>query len=69
MSTKLADYLSRNSISQNAFAGSIDSTQATVSRLASGKMEPSLSLAIQIERATGGAVPANAWLEKEKRPA
>jgi DNA-binding XRE family transcriptional regulator len=60
---RLAAYLAQTSESQTAFASRIGSTQATVSRLCTDAMRPSLSLASRIERETGGVVPATGWIE------
>lgn len=58
----LQSYLKSHAIRQEDFAGQIGSTQATVSRLANGTSRPSLDLAVAIERATGGSVPATSWV-------
>jgi transcriptional regulator with XRE-family HTH domain len=60
---RLAAYLAQASESQKAFAIRIGSTQATVSRLCTDAMRPSLSLASRIERETGGVVSATGWIE------
>jgi transcriptional regulator with XRE-family HTH domain len=58
---KFAQYLKANSERQSDFAERIGTTQATVSRLAAGTQTPSPELAIKIDSATGGAVPAASW--------
>lgn len=60
--TKLSAYLDSNNIRQEAFATRAGTTQATISKLASGAQLPSLDLAIRIERLTAGAVPASSWI-------
>ena len=63
--TKLSEYLTDHDISQNDFAEKIGTTQATVSRLVSGKVKPGLPLAVLIERETGGIVPPSSWVENK----
>lgn len=58
----LRAYLTENRIRQEDFAVSVGSTQATISKLASGGVRPGLDLAVAIERATGGEVPASSWV-------
>ena len=65
---KLALYLTEYRIRQVDFASRIGATQSTVSRLVSGTATPSLDLAVRIERATGGAVPATSWIEMGAQP-
>jgi DNA-binding XRE family transcriptional regulator len=60
MST-LREYLEKAKITQKDFADIIEVKQATVSRLASQAMLPSLNLALRIELATGGKVPVSEW--------
>lgn len=59
MST-LTKYLADNGITQAEFAARIGVVQATVSKLAAGKM-PSLRLAQRIEDATDGTVSVRSW--------
>ena len=61
--TVFIDYLEEAGIGQALFAESIAVTQATISRLASGKMTPSLELALKIEIVTKGAVPMSSWCD------
>ena len=61
----LAEYLATENISQEAFGLRVGVKQATVSRLASGVQRPGLPLAVAIERATAGAVPASSWIPAE----
>ncbi len=51
----------RPSLTQAEFGAVIGTTAASVSRLCSGNMRPSLDLAHRIERATGGEVPTETW--------
>ena len=57
----LSQYLTKNKIRQAAFAQQINSTQATVSRLAAGTQQPSPEMAATISRATGGEVAISSW--------
>lgn len=59
--SNLAEYLEQRRIRQEDFAVSIGVTQATVSRLARRAMRPGLDLALEIEKATDGAVPVASW--------
>ena len=58
----LAIFLGQNGLTQEQFAERIGVDQSTISRLLKNKMRPSLTLAVNIERETGGAIPASAWL-------
>lgn len=58
----LKSYLQSRGIKQGEFAEAVGVQQATVSRLASGKLVPSLELAVAIERATNRAVLASSWV-------
>jgi transcriptional regulator with XRE-family HTH domain len=46
------------------FARRIGITQARLSRLLAGRSYPDIPLALEIERATDGAVPVSAWASK-----
>ena len=61
MMNPLARHLAATGMTQTAFAQTVGLTQATVSKLCAGKTGVSLDTAIRIERATGGAVPVEAW--------
>lgn len=60
----LATYLKVKSLRQHDFAGRVGATQSTISKLSAGEVKPSLELAIAIERATSGAVPATSWISE-----
>lgn len=64
---RLEAYLRANRIRQTDFAKEIGVRQPTVSRLAAGKITPSLSLAIAIERVTMRAVPISSWTGIDKK--
>jgi hypothetical protein len=61
----LSRYLARSKLSYPAFAEKVGADRARIHRCARGERNPSLSLAVAIEEATGGAVPASSW---PKRP-
>ena len=62
---QLSQYLTREGVTQSAFAERLGLTQATVSRLASGLLRPRLDTALAIERITAGAVPVESWAQQE----
>lgn len=64
----LALYLARSGLRQADLAERVGVQQGTISRLASGLLTPSLDLAFAIERATDGAVPASAWVQRPASP-
>lgn len=59
--TALAKYLADRKLSYAAFAALVGADRQRVWRIAKGDRGPSVELAIQIERATGGAVPVESW--------
>jgi transcriptional regulator with XRE-family HTH domain len=61
--SNLSDYLTQNGIRQEEFAARIGVTQATVSRLKDRLIKPSIKVAADIERETGGAIPAASWAD------
>ena len=62
MST-LDAYLSKYRIRQASFAARVGTSQATISKLISRTVLPSLELAVRIERETDGEVSAASWVE------
>lgn len=62
---KLAAYLRSTGTPQARFAATIGCSQSYLSELVSGAKTPGLGLALRIERATAGAVPASAWLAED----
>lgn len=61
----LKTYLAEAGETQTALAEKAGTTVATISRLAAGKLKPSLDLAHAIERETGGKVPTEIWVSVE----
>lgn len=66
---KLAEYLALKEITHAAFAEKIGTTQATVSRYASGARLPRPAVLDRIKRVTGGAVTANDFYDRRERVA
>lgn len=62
MST-LSTYLKANGVTQEAFAEQIGVSQAHIAKIC-GVKKPSLAVALRIERATDGAVPASSWIQE-----
>lgn len=61
----LAAYLDRNGLSLRAFAEKVEAPVALVWRWRRGKGTPGNTYILAIDAATGGAVPASAWLKAE----
>lgn len=59
---EICDFLSDASLTQERFAELLGISQGMLSKLCTGRTKPSLSLAIKIERETGGLVPASIWI-------
>jgi transcriptional regulator with XRE-family HTH domain len=62
---KLEKYLKHRSISQRGFAMKIGTTPNNLSSLIRGKSMPSLRLAYEIEKKTGGLVTLYDWIPEE----
>ena len=60
---KLKQYIAAQGISSRAFAQSVGLSSAGLHGLLHGRNIPSLPVAFRIEDATGGAVPARAWVD------
>lgn len=60
--TLLADYLGSQKLSYAAFARLVGADRARIQRCASGDRGPGLALALAIEQATEGSVPAASWV-------
>jgi DNA-binding transcriptional regulator YdaS (Cro superfamily) len=59
---ELGTYLKEVGISQKAFADQLGVDPSVVSRFIARTARPGLELAVKIEDATGGAVPARSWV-------
>lgn len=64
MST-LADWMRRNGVRDNEIAQVVGRDRSIVSRIRRGELVPTLSVAVAIERLTGGEVPANSWIKSD----
>jgi len=64
---KLEKYLKHHSITQRGFAKKIGTTPNNLSSLIKGKSMPSLRLAYEIEKKTGGLVTLYDWLPYEDK--
>ena len=60
--TALARYLAKRGMTQSEFAVRIESPPCMVSQYAAGKRLPGLAVALAIEEATEGEVPARYWV-------
>ncbi len=63
--SKLTEYRKLRGLSQSKFAALVGVDQSVLSRVETGSIVPSLRLAIEIERETGGAVPVNSWVQSK----
>lgn len=59
---QLLQFLTDNSLTQAAFAQRVGCKQAQISAICGGRSNPSLPLAVRIERETNGFVPASSWV-------
>lgn len=57
----LATYKRKTGINYSHIAFVCDVTTAMISEIAAGRKTPSFSLAVKIEKATGGCVPRDNW--------
>lgn len=64
---KLEKYLKHRSISQRGFAKKIGTTPNNLSSLIRGKSMPSLRLAYEIEKKTGGLVTLYDWIPEDAK--
>jgi len=58
---KLNTYLRESGTTKLALATAVGIAKSTMTELSQGKYPPSLAVALAIEDATGGAVPARGW--------
>lgn len=61
---RLKSWIETNGQSVNEFARRVEYDHSNMHKLVKGVIRPSLDLAFRIERATDGAVPAAAWVER-----
>ncbi|WP_431197557.1 helix-turn-helix transcriptional regulator [Shimia thalassica] len=59
------NYVCRSGVSRTDWAKRLEISKSYMSDLLNGKRIPSLEVAVRIERATGGAVPASSWINSE----
>ena len=60
----ITEHLAETNQTRRAFADEIGIHESVLSRFINGKAKPSLTTAVAIERATGGAVPASSWVDQ-----
>ena len=63
--TPLEAVISMSGLSRTDWAKRLNISKSYMSDLLNGNRVPSLDLAVRIERATDGAVPASSWLPEE----
>lgn len=66
---ELARYLDSRHETQADFAARVGVTGPIVSMWVTGERRPNVDNAFAIERATGGVVPATAWLKRKRKKA
>lgn len=66
--TDLLTYLANTKTKQSVLAASVGVSRGYLSELVGGTKRPSLELAVAIERATDGAVPATSWVPEPIPP-
>jgi len=66
---KLAEYLSNENLTLEAFGAMTNLSTATISRLARGLHRPNWDTMGVIEKATGGKVRPNDWADSPAEPA
>lgn len=64
---RLRAWRKANGLSQEDFAKLVACSQQTVSNIEGGSRSPWLSLALNIERVTGGKIAARLWPPTERR--
>ena len=57
-----ADFITASGETRTVWAGRLGISKSFLSDLLNGNRTPSLDLAVRIERATGGRVPAASWI-------
>ncbi|MCB5412161.1 helix-turn-helix domain-containing protein [Pseudogemmobacter faecipullorum] len=64
----LATYLNKHRLAQRSFAERVGCSPSFLSDLLAGRRVPGLSLAVRMERATGGEVKAVHWVPDVEAP-
>ena len=64
----LGKFLAEHGMTQATFAALVGAPAALVSQWLAGLRRPGLAYALAIEKATGGAVPAESWVKKRRGP-
>jgi transcriptional regulator with XRE-family HTH domain len=64
--SNLKQYLSDTGTSQAALAKGVGASRSYISEIVSNLKSPGLVMAVRIERFTGGAVPASAWVPDDE---
>lgn len=59
---RLAAYLEHWAETQSSFAARANLDRHTLNHIVKGRRQPTLTQAFDIERATGGVIPASAWI-------
>ncbi len=62
---KLEKYLKHNCITQTGFAKKINTSTNNLNLIVKGKSNPSLKLAYEIEKVTGGLITLYDWLPED----
>lgn len=64
----LREHIKSSGESQTVWAERLGIARSYLSDLLNGNKVPSLDLAVRIQRATGGAVPADSWIALPAAP-
>ena len=59
---RLTDWLEKTGTSRAEFSRRCEYDPSNLSKLLGGTIRPTLEMAFKIERETGGAIPASAWV-------
>lgn len=63
-----SEFIETSGHTRSAWADRLGISRSYLSDLLNGNKTPSLELAVQIERATGGAVLATSWIAADQPP-
>jgi transcriptional regulator with XRE-family HTH domain len=63
--TNLAQWMRQSGVKDRAVADYIGRDRSIVSRIRRGELMPTLTIAVALERLTGGDVPASSWIKDE----